>query len=57
MSASFADRSSDTSRETRDVVLTATVTVGDDFYKAKSLWVNPTTPPQTGTTTEWAVEE
>lgn len=54
MSAVFDDRSSDTARETRDVTWTATTVVGDDFYKARSLWTDADTPPQTGTTTTWA---
>lgn len=55
MSAVFDDRSSNTDRADRDVTNTGTTTVGDDFYKARSLWTDPDTPPQTGTTTTWAL--
>jgi hypothetical protein len=54
MSTVFKDRSSDTDRSDRDVILTETTTVGDQFYAARSLWADADTPPQTGTTRAWA---
>lgn len=62
MSTVFNDHSSDTVRSDRDVIATGTTTVVDNFYKAKSLWVEADpigapgvlTPPVDGTVTDWA---
>lgn len=53
MATSFADRSSDVNRDVRDVVRTETTTVVDQFYAARSLWIDADTPPQRGTTRSW----
>ena len=39
MSTVFDDHSGDVERYDRDVIATGTTTVVENFYKAKSLWV------------------
>ena len=64
MSVAFNDRSTNTVRSDRDLIQTGTTALVDNFYKAKSLWVeadpegNPGvfTPPVDGTVTTWTEE-